>query len=529
MASNIPASPPRRTRRFSLALLLRRFLILLVFALVLVGAGALGWRGAQMSRGPLGRALSFAPGLFSRPSCDVLVIGGTPSGIAAALSASRRGARVILVEEQAKLGGDITYAMLNMFDVPLQTSKAGSTPVASGIFGEFYRQLGVAFDIGRAEKLFNAKLEAQSNLRILRKTRVQRLIVTEKRLTGAVLRLPDGRDEIVSASALIDATNDAQIAARAGAGYYLGREIANPDRKMQSAGLLFSVKNVDWNQISAYVKHKKALSMADLKKFKHGAAGSIDVRIEGRDALLRLGGTRDNYAWERGDIIKDYVPRGPDVVILSINFGRQDDSSVVLNTLNVVNVDGLSHHSRQKAHDEATREIPFLIEYLRHRMPGFERAELAQIAPELYIRETRHIHGFYSLKVADIKEDRAFLDRIALCSYPLDLHPYEKRDANPFGPKRYLYTLPLRALVPRKVDGLFVASRSLSATYSAAGSARVIPVTMAAGQAAGEAATLCANEGISPHQLAQSAEQIAIVQNNLRAVGLDIGDSLFKK
>jgi hypothetical protein len=298
---------------------------------------------------------------------------------------------------------------------------------------------------------------------------------------------------------------------------------------MQSAGLLFSVKNVDWNQISAYVKHKKALSMADLKKFKHGAAGSIDVRIEGRDALLRLGGTRDNYAWERGDIIKDYVPRGPDVVILSINFGRQDDGSVVLNTLNVVNVDGLSHHSRQKAHDEATREIPFLIEYLRHRMPGFERAELAQIAPELYIRETRHIHGFYSLKVADIKEDRAFPDRIALCSYPLDLHPYEKRDANPFGPKRYLYTLPLRALVPRKVDGLFVASRSLSATYSAAGSARVIPVTMAAGQAAGEAATLCANEGISPHQLAQSAEQIAIVQNNLRAVGLDIGDSLFKK
>lgn len=495
------------------------------FLALMGAAGLAGWHGARLAQ----RSVAPASRWLLRPDCDVLVMGGTPSGIAAALAAARRGASVVLVEERPKLGGDITYAMLNMFDVPLKSAKKTGTPVASGIFGEFYDQLGVAFDITRAQRFIEQELAVEPNIRVLRQTRVKSLILHEKRLVGAVLRLPSGLEEKISASAVVDATNDAQFAARAGAGYYLGRENANPDKKMQSAGLLFSVKNVKWMAIRAYVRHQKAVSLIDLKKFKHGAAGSIDVRLEGKNALLRLGGISGHYAWERGDIIKDYVPHGPDIIVLSINFGRQDDNSVVLNTLNVVGANGLSHISREKARAEAVREIPFLLEYLRHRMPGFQNATLAQIAPELYIRETRHIHGYYTLKVADVKAERPFPDRIALCSYPLDLHPYDKTDPNPFGPKRYLYTLPLRAMVPRKVDGVFVASRSLSATYSAAGSARVIPVTMAAGQAAGEAAALCASEDISPHQLITSWPRIAQVQSKLRAAGLDIGDELLKK
>lgn len=453
-------------------------------------------------------------------------MGGTPAGIAAALAASRRGANVVLVEETARLGGDITHAMLNMFDVPLPNAKTRAVPMG-GIFEEFYRKLGVAFDIGEAEKLFEEALAAQPNVRVIKNAQVQRLILEEKRLVGAVVRVAGGREETLAAPAIVDATNDAQFAARGGAGYYIGRENANADKKMQSAGLLFSVKDVDWNAVRAYVQSVRAISRRRLKKFKRGASGSIDVRLQKRDAWLRLGGTSGNYAWERGDVVKDYLPRGADMVVLSLNLGRQTgDESVVVNALNIVDVDGLSAPSRHKAHAEASREIPFLLHYLRGRMPGFQNARLHRIAPQLYIRETRHIHGFYALKVEDIKTDRAFFDRIALCSYPLDLHPYEKGDANPFGPQRFLYTLPLRALVPRKIDGVFVASRSLSATYSAAGSARVIPITMAAGQAAGEAAVLGAREGISPHQLVNSPLRIAQLQDILRAASVNIGDDL---
>ncbi|MDF2440977.1 MAG: hypothetical protein JWN98_1961, partial [Abditibacteriota bacterium] len=111
----------------------------------------------------------------------------------------------------------------------------------------------------------------------------------------------------------------------------------------------------------------------------------------------------------------------------------------------------------------------------------------------------------------------------------LDLHPYRKNDINPFGPQRHYYTIPLRSLVPRRVNNIFVASRSLSATYSAAGSARVIPVAMACGEAAGAAAWLCATRGLTPHDLMNDSRPVKQLQDNLRDWGADIGDVLPRK
>ncbi|MDF2440027.1 MAG: hypothetical protein JWN98_1011, partial [Abditibacteriota bacterium] len=361
--------------------------------------------------------------------CDVLVVGGTPAGIAAALAAARRGAKVLLIEERPILGGDIVYAMLNMFDVPARPGEA--SPI-HGIFAEFYDQLGMGFDIRRARRLIEETVSIEPNLRAFGRTRVLTLLKDGDRVTGAALHsdtMPKDRGQMVSFRVLIDATDDATIAARAGAGYYEGRENANPDRRMQSAGLLFSVANVDWNRVRAYVRERRLIGAHERKNRKyaidvavanhdHSAAntrhkaaragkGQASVRkasvrktgvrksnARGPHQLwLRLGGAHGNYAWERGDIIRDYKPRGRDILFLSINFGRQDDGTVVLNTLNIVGVDGLSGYSKKRARLQAIRELPHFLQYLRVRMPGFERATLAEVAPELYIRETRHIHG----------------------------------------------------------------------------------------------------------------------------------------
>ena len=578
-------------------------------------------------------------------SCDVLVVGGTPSGAAAALAAARRGARVVLVEGRDHLGGDIVYAMLNMFDVP---ARPGEKAPVHGLFSEFYHQLGTAFDIEVARRMIENSVVNQPNIQVMVRTRVARIIKDGDRVIGVVLHhTPDPKSALdaaqslqssekeVALSAVVDATDDASFAARAGAGYYLGRENANRDKRMQSAGLLFSVSGVDWNRVRHYVGSKRpmiavarpkkrrrtppsaprasptstssptaipapistALSPAittlrsdisssasflaangigintnsnvanragtsrsrntDSSRRKRDAQArderrrderrramrnrnernrkrrSRDVREggakrngRGKIVWLRRGGVHGNYAWERGDIVRDYRPRGRDILFLSINFGRQDDGTVVLNTLNIVGVNGLDNRSRRAAMQEARRELPAFINYLRRRMPGFERARLARVAPELYIRETRHIHGFYALKVEDVRSERRFFDRVARVSYPLDLHPYVMGQSNPFGPRRYFYTLPLRCLVPRKVDGVFVASRSLSSTYSAAGSARVIPVTMAAGEASGAAAWLCWQNGITPHAMMQDSKWVSELQVSLRALGADIGDAL---
>jgi hypothetical protein len=171
-------------------------------------------------------------------------------------------------------------------------------------------------------------------------------------------------------------------------------------------------------------------------------------------------------------------------------------------------------------------ELPFIIAHLRGVMPGLENIELVKVAPELYTRETRHVRGFYELQVADIRGGAKFPDRVAQASYPLDLHPYVKGQVNPFGPKRYEYSIPLRSLVPRWIDGLFIASRCLSATYEAAGSARVIPITMASGEACGVAAALGTKNNWTPHQITRFAPHYQQVQAELRAGGANIGDHL---
>ena len=366
----------------------------------------------------------------------------------------------------------------------------------------------------------------------------------------------------------MDATNDANFAAQAGAGYYIGRETANPDKKMQSAGLLFSVASVNWQAVKDYVKSNKLIKAkvlpnghlfpgdavplpsykASLDKMSaqavlqgHPASAHVSQVAEEKATELHkkidmsklktvpawehMGGTNGNYAWERGEVVKHYQPHGEDIELLSINFGHQTDGTVVLNTLNILNVNGLDQNSIKHGWNEGVRELPYLLAYLRKAVPGFQHAKLAKVAPELYIRETRHIHGYYTLKVDDVRSQTRFFDRIAMVSYPLDLHPYVKGHLNPYEPRRYYYTIPLRSLVTQKVNGIFVASRSLSATYSAAGSARVIPVTMAAGEAAGAAAWLCVTQNITPHDIMRNSKWAKMVQDTLREGGADVGDN----
>ncbi len=495
--------------------------------------------------------------------CDVIVVGATPSGVAAALAASRRGAQVVVVEPREKAGGDIVYAMLNMFDVVARPGEASPT---HGIFSEFFEQLGFACDIDKARRLFENALREQPNIRFFTGAQVTQIYQTQKRVIGLQISQRPRKDappqwQNIECSSVIDATNDADIAARAGAGFYLGREEINRDCAMQSAGLLFSVKGVNWKQVRAYVsgrrladaakfnlsdtdlalvkaqKHPKVIEAAPESRIVNHTEHKLEVQTRlgalqsplatpapkaTQKVWVRLGGAMGDYAWERGDIIKPYKPHGENTLVLSINFGRQSDGSVVLNTINIVGVNGLNVASRQKARNEAIAEIPFLLAHLRQKMPGFAHATLGRIAPELYIRETRHIHAMYELKAEDVRTQKRFFDRIALVSYPLDLHPYHKADRNPFGPRRYFYTIPLRSLVPRDIDGIFLASRSLGATSAAAGSARVIPITMTCGEAVGAAAALCLEDQRSPHQLMTDYPLIDKIQKSLRASGVEV-------
>jgi len=525
------SSPESRAESKNQALLLRRAAIVVVFIVCIALLGAVarhikhhGFRGL-LAADQYATPAAPPAALASAPHYDVFVAGTTPSGVAAALAAARRGSKVLIVDPHDKVGGDIVYAMLNQFDIPVD-ARTQISPIAKGIFGQFYKQLGIAFPIDKACDIMTTALGRNPNITVMMDTKVTQVYMTGNQLVGARIQSGNSAPEDITFTSCVDATNNADVAAMAGAKFDIGREAGRGDQLMQSAGLIFSLKNCDWREVIKYVRSSHTVSYASVKDIvDHPKATNIDISLTGKNtALIREGGLVFNYAWERGDIIQNYVPKYPDILICSINFGHETGGTIVLNTLNILGVNGLKADSIKAARDEAVAELPYYVAYLRKNAPGLENAEIDQIAPELYIRETRHLHGVYMLQAKDVIKGVKFWDRIGMASYPLDLHPYKRGESNPYGPQRYYYTIPLRALLPRDVDGIFVASRCLSATWTAAGSARVIPATMAAGEGAGTAAWLCARENVTPHGLIQEPDFVEEIQQSLRHFRCDIGD-----
>ncbi len=220
--------------------------------------------------------------------------------------------------------------------------------------------------------------------------------------------------------------------------------------------------------------------------------------------------------------MRGYHPADMRLSAHDLNIVKIPDGKVWINSLQVHDVDGTSRASLLDGLGRAAREIPDKVSYLRGSVPGFAQAHLVEIAPELYIRETRHLAGLYRLTGEDIVRRTRFWDRIGAASYPIDLHQYVKGEQYPYRPLRREYTIPLRALVTARMDGLFVASRAFSATYQAAASARVVPTTVAMGEGVGVAAAVAITHRVTPHQLAQRVDLVHDVQQRLLRAGARI-------
>ncbi len=451
---------------------LRLLALVALSAVAIVGANPLFVRSDQ------------APGGLP---ADVLVVGGSPAGVAAAIAAARQGMVVALVEPRPFLGTVMTGAMLNMVD--LSRRRDGGSLI-KGVFTEFYKRAGgISFDPRVVRQVFKQMVDAEPGITLMLKTEVVQPLLEGSRLVGTEVRTPDGRVMTIRATATIDATDDGDLAAAAGVPFTFGREESGIDRRTMPATLMFRLAEVDWKTVVrvAYA-------------FRKGRQPS---------------GAYRGYAWGFSQFMRDYVPEDPTLSAHDLNIGRMTDGSVLINSLQIHDVDGTNRESRSSSYERATREMPRLVEYLRANVPGFARAQLVEVAPELYIRETRHLRGLYTLTAKDIIANTRFWDRIGAASYPVDIHQYKKGEQYPYRSVRQEYTIPLRALITAKIDGLFVASRALSATYQAAGSARVIPTTMAMGEGVGVAAAVVVQSGTTPHQLVGRRDLVVDVQQRL--------------
>lgn len=424
---------------------------------------------------------------------DVIVVGGEPEGVAAAVSAARNGMKTLLIEDDEALGGLMTLGELNFIDM---CEGRDGTLLTQGVFKEFYDKVGgTAFDIEKAKAVFLAMVEDEPNLDLLLNTEVTAPILDADTLTGVSVST-DGAEKEYLASVIIDATADADLAAAAGVPYtFAGEDIGEKDRQM-GVTLVFTLSGVDWQKVQDYLQNDD-----------NAGTGATDKAAWGY--------TKEGYAYEP----KDTLMR-----LRGFNIARQDNGNVLLNALIIFGVDVLDEESKQAGIARGQEELAYIVPYLRENCVGFENAELVSTAEQLYVRESRHIIGKYQLTIDDVLENRDCADKIAIGGYPVDVQPTATQTYGTVIGNPDRYAISYGCLVPEKIENLLVVGRSASYKSLAAGSARVIPLGMACGEAAGVAAAYAVNNDIAPSAIYGDEQAIAAIQKTLRAQGAYLED-----
>lgn len=425
-------------------------------------------------------------------SVDVVVVGGEPEGVAAALSAARNGAKVLLIEHREELGGLFTYGMLNFLDIP---QGPDGQSVSKGIFEEWHKLVGgkSSFDVELAKKVFRELVENEKNITLITETEVTSVKKDDNQLSAINIKYANNQYE-VKAKTFIDATQDADFAVMAGAPYFVGGEDVGIEDKKMSVTLMIHLKNVDWE----------------------GVRNAADSGVFGESYVT------DSAAWGFGNILKMYKPVEENTRLRGLNIAKVDDQYYI-NALQIFGVDGLDPVSKKEGIERGKRELKHIVEFLRKEVSGFENAEIASIPPELYVRETRHIKAEYQLSMADVWTNRDQVDKIAYGSYPVDIQAQTPKDYGNVVSSPEGYAIPFRSLVPQKIDGLLVVGRAAGFSSIAAGSARVVPTGMATGEAAGVAAAQVAKSNQTFRELMNDIEGIQKIQQTLKKQGAFLG------
>lgn len=408
-------------------------------------------------------------------SPEVIVCGGGPSGVAAALAAARRGARTLLLERYGYCGGMATAALVNPWAgheyVDPATGRRGS--LIGGIFrevalalkrrGGYGSALSVsAFDEELLKRIYD-ELLLSAGVMVRYHTFLSAARTSGQRVLDLDVLSKGGR-ETFSAPVYIDCSGDADLAALAGAPFSVGRA---EDGLTQAMTVSFRMANVDKAEM---------LRTGGLKK----ARALVEPYFQAALASGQL-----HYPYRNFVHFYDYPRPG----VLHFNMTR------------INRVSGLSAGDLTLAEIEGRRQAFLIGDWLVANVPWFREAYVEKVACQVGVRETRHIHGNYTMTAEDIRRGAKFPDGVARSCYFIDIHnPVGNQDVHQvsggrgavkadFGPPPGdYYEIPYRCLITKDRPNLLVACRALAATHEAAAAVRVMATMHALGEAAGIAA-----------------------------------------
>lgn len=457
-------------------------------------------------------------------SYDVIVAGGGPAGVGAAISAARAGVKVAILEQHGFMGGVCCAAMSSAWN---NWDREGA-PEVEGLYEELIDRLSAINGIvgsrdGKRQCFYDVEalkyildtLMSETGAMPLLHTVVADAIVSQDRVTGVAIQNKSGRQAILG-RVVVDATGDADVAFTAGVPCTKGRE---PDGLMQPASLIMKVGNVDVDGLEGYLKeHPSELlpGLAHLKNTYDGVIdnlpqmkfGKLDGPFLGRSYMGFPSAVRKAES-EGLHLFTNYV--------IFHSTPRKDE--VMVNMTRVTGVDASNGASVSKAEIEGRRQVRVIMEFLINYLPGFKECYLVQTAPHIGLRESRRIVGEHILTEEDCVKGIFFPDTIATAySTCLDVFSPTGKGFTMFKALDHPVHIPYRSLVPKRMDGLLVAGRCLSATHVGFGAVRSQHKVMAAGQAAGIAAALSVKNNVQPRAL-----NVELIQSELKRQGVNFG------
>ena len=411
---------------------------------------------------------------------DVLVCGGGPAGIAAALSAARTGARTGLIELHGCLGGIWTTGLLSCI-----LDHKDKTGIMAEIWTRLQQRDARAIDHrGEPTNTYDAEemkllldhlcLEAGVDIQL--HTRVVSAVKENDRLVAAVTESASGRRAITAAN-FIDCTGDGTLSTLAGCSFDLGHPDTGATQPMSLMALLTGLRAADidgfyrvYDQPWATPKDKLRTEM---ERGGHSPSYAKPTLFRMRDDLFALMANHE------------YGVKGTDA---------RDLTAATL---------------------RARRELHELIDGLRSLGPPWADLRIVATAAQIGIREGRRIHGRYTVSAEDLRTGARHDDAVCHATFPIDVHstdPGKEKgiEQKPF--KSQPYDIPLPALVPRDVDGLMMAGRCISGDFIAHSSYRVTGNAVTLGEAAGRVAARAVQTNRLPHEVAW--EEVKPTQEN---------------
>ncbi len=424
---------------------------------------------------------------------EVVVLGGGPAGIAAAAASGRAGRSTILVERYGFLGGAGTAAGLANFCGLHARVHGEHRQVVHGICDDILTRLERLGGLSPPHVLFNDRIQAQAYDISAYKIAADELLLSaevkllfhafavsaarsKNEIEALIVETKSGRKAILGGM-FIDCSGDGDLAAWTGAPFEVGDGKGN----MLYPSTMYRIGGVD-----------------------PGKAGRAWERIPQLMEEAEHSGRR--------------FPRKKPIVRPQPNPTEWRANLTQIRNPDGTAVSGIDAEELAFGEVEGRRQVRDTFEFIREVTPGFERAYIAEIAPQIGIRETRRVRGEYLLTEDDVLDCVDFADAIGVNGWPVEEHVAGNVDFRFQRKPRGYNQLPYRMIVPLGIDNLFVAGRCASMTHGGQSAARVSGPCFVMGQAAGTAAHLALDGGIVPRAL-----RIELLKKTLEADGAWLG------